>query len=189
MIEWLDKLDKELLLYLNSIHSPFWDEWMLKFTDRFFWIPFYLLVAAYIIFKFKKRSLAILITIALLVLSSDLITSSLMKPYFMRLRPCHNEELKQSLRLIKDCGGTFGFASSHAANTTALAVFLILLFKHQSRWIYVMILWAGIISYSRIYLAVHYPGDIITGALIGLILSLLYFDFYNRVSKKYFKTI
>jgi undecaprenyl-diphosphatase len=96
-----------------------------------------------------------------------------MKPGFERLRPCQNPNLKEWIHLVGGCGGMYGFASSHAANSFALACCLIKIYSSK-RWLFWSILiWAIIVSYSRIYVGVHYPGDVITGALIGIFISLL----------------
>lgn len=178
MLEYLNKIDQKLLIFFNSCHSPFWDEIMLKSTDRFFWIPFYALIILFLIWKYKKDSILLIVMICIAVICSDLLTSSLMKPFFGRLRPCYNESLEGLLRVIKGCGGQYGFVSSHASNTFTLAIFLILLLHKNQKWIYLIIGWASLVSYSRVYLGVHYPGDILGGAGIGIILGLSSYRFY-----------
>jgi undecaprenyl-diphosphatase len=184
MLEFLQETDKDLLIFFNSCHSPFWDNLMLKVTERFFWIPLYLLIILFIGWRYRKDSIIIIFMISIMIISSELITSFFMKPYFERLRPCHDESIKYLLRIIDGCGGEYGFASSHASNTFSFAVFMILLLRKDSRWIYILLLWASLVSYSRVYLAVHYPGDIITGGVIGVFLGVVFFNLYIWSDKK-----
>jgi undecaprenyl-diphosphatase len=105
---------------------------------------------------------------ALTILISDQVTSGLMKPFFERLRPCHEERLDGVIHNYGRCGGLFGFVSSHAANTFAIATFLNLKIRDNLPYLKWIFLWAFIISYTRIYLGVHYPFDILLGAVIGV---------------------
>jgi undecaprenyl-diphosphatase len=100
---------------------------------------------------------------------TDLASVHLFKNVFLRLRPCHEPALSGLVHLVNNrCGGSYGFVSSHAANTFGLAIMVLLLFKKLNPWIgYGMVIWAAMVSYSRIYLGVHYPGDILGGALLG----------------------
>lgn len=186
MLKYINELDQKLLLYLNSKHTPLWDEIMIQATDRFFWIPFYILIGIFLIWKFKKKAALLLVVIALLVIVSDLFASSLMKPLFERLRPCYNEAIKDMILAINGCGGRYGFISSHSANTFALSTFLILLLKERYKVIYLLYLWASLVSYSRIYLGVHYPGDILGGAVAGIFFAFIFYRIYKRVEFKLF---
>ena len=140
------------------------------FTETNSWIPFYGLLITLIIWKFRWKSIYILITIALLITACDQFTSSFMKPFFGRLRPCHDPIIQNAVHLVTEgCGGKHGFASSHAANTFGLAMFLWLLMKPFFRYMALMFLWAALVSYSRVYVGVHYPGDILIGGLVGVL--------------------
>lgn len=107
----------------------------------------------------------------------------------MRLRPCHNPEIADLVHTVNDsCGGKYGFVSSHAANTFALATFIGLVLKNHLKWMFLfMLIWATVVSYSRIYLGVHYPGDVLGGALLGSIIgfllwkTLVYFNNYFKL--------
>lgn len=169
MLEYILKLDRELLLYLNSFHTPWLDPIMLLITKTFFWLPLYLFLLYLVFRNFKKESWIVLIGVAITILLADQITSSIMKPFFERLRPSREPSLVGLVHLVNGYnGGKYGFASSHAANTFATALFFFLLFRDRYRWVWILFVWAVVMTYTRIYLGVHYPGDIIVGMLVGL---------------------
>ena len=180
MIEFLNILDKNLLLEINSYNCPIVDLIMYLFSDKFFLIPLYAFLIFIIIRKYKKESILIFIMIALLITLTDQISSNLIKNSVQRLRPSHEPSLEGLLHFVNDYkGGDYGFVSSHAANTFGLAVFITLLLKSKIKWIgYVMFTYAFIVSYSRIYLGVHYPSDVIVAAFIGILMGWLIFKFY-----------
>lgn len=169
MLDKLIELDKELLLYINGFHTPWLDPAMIWITKTLFWLPLYLFLLYLIIKNYKKDSWIIIIGIAMAILLADQITSGFMKPFFERLRPSREPSLQGLVHLVNGyTGGKYGFASSHAANTFATAIFFWLLFKNQYRWMWILFVWAIVMTYTRIYLGVHYPGDILVGMLVGL---------------------
>ncbi len=184
MIEYLNKIDTELFLFLNGIHSSFWDTVMYYFSAKTPWIPLYLAVAFFIFKKFKlKKGIVIMIFFALLITMADQISVKMFKNVFERLRPCHNPQIQHLVHTLNHCGGQFGFVSSHAANSFAFAVFSLLILR--AKWYtYGILLWAFLVSYSRVYLGVHYPGDIIFGALLGAIIAIFLFIIYQLLFKK-----
>jgi undecaprenyl-diphosphatase len=185
MLDYLKQLDVLLLVFINSLHTPFIDKGMLFITGRNTWIPLYAVIIMFLFFKRKKEFPIVLLFIIGSVVCADLFASSLMKPLFHRLRPCHNQEISSLLYLIKDnCGGKYGFVSSHAANTFALATFLFLFLGKEYRWIKLFFVWAAIVSLSRVYLGVHYPADITVGGLSGILIALLFYYFYTLVQTK-----
>ncbi len=189
MIEFLIKLDTQLFLFLNEIHNPFWDELMYWISYKYTWIPLYAFFLILIIKHYKWKSLYIIVAVALLITLSDQISVKVFKFGFERLRPCHNPNLEGLVHIVKGhCGGKYGFVSSHAANTFALAMFLSLLFKSFYKYSTLLLLfWAAIVSYSRIYLGVHYPADILGGALLGILLGYLVFYTLKWVEKQFIK--
>lgn len=178
-------LDKDLFLFLNSFHTDSLDPVMLLITKTQFWTPLYLLLIYLIFKKYNTEGWLILAGAALGILLADQITSSLMKPFFERLRPSQEPSLQTIVHLVDGYkGGLYGFASGHAANTFATAFFIWLLFKNQYKWIWVIFIWAALMTYTRIYLGVHYPGDILVGGLIGLACGFCGFRFYLWITSK-----
>ena len=177
LIAW----DKNLFLSLNSCHSHFWDGFMWLFSSKLVWIPAALSVL-YVIFKDKKGEFfLIFVGLVLTIVMCDQIASSLFKPMFERLRPSH--ELGNLVHLVNGYkGGRFGFMSSHAANAFGFAMFSALIFRFKPYTVAIF-LWALVNSYSRIYLGVHYPLDIICGALLGIGCALLVYLLYSYLKK------
>ena len=166
MFEELITIDRELFLWLNGWHHPALDQLMIFFSAKLVWIPLYLFLAYYLFKVFKRTGAIYLLAVLLALAVTDQLTSSVMKPGFERLRPCHDPSLSDAIRVVDGCGGRFGFASGHAANSFMLAVFFVTIF-HGRRYFQWMILWAALVAYSRVYLGVHFPGDILVGGLLG----------------------
>jgi undecaprenyl-diphosphatase len=181
MLEFLMELDTRLFLLLNGLHTHWLDPVMYYISYRFTWIPLYAVIAVLLGIRYKWKALLILLFIILLVTLSDQL-SVLFKNYFERLRPCHEPDLQGMIHLVRGrCGGRFGFVSSHATNTFAFAIFIGMLFQDRFRMIYpVLLLWAFLNSYSRIYLGVHYPGDVISGALLGTAIAYFVNFLWNK---------
>lgn len=175
MIDFLTRIDTELFLFLNGLHVDWLDPVMTFISGKITWAPFYIVLLFLVIKNYKKQSIIIIIGIILLIVCSDQVSSGIFKPIFERPRPCHNEAIKDLVYLPNGhCGGAYGFISSHACNTFALAAFLTLLLKKYYKKIaYVMFIWATLVAYSRIYMGVHYPGDVIAGAAVGAIIGVI----------------
>ena len=175
MIDFLTRIDTELFLFLNGLHVDWLDPVMTFISGKITWAPFYIVLLFLVIKNYKKQSIIIIIGIILLIVCSDQVSSGIFKPIFERPRPCHNEAIKDLVYLPNGhCGGAYGFISSHACNTFALAAFLTLILKKYYKKIaYVMFIWATLVAYSRIYMGVHYPGDVIAGAAVGAIIGVI----------------
>ena len=137
------------------------------------WIPLYVVLLSFIIYKWGKKSWKWLVLVALNVTLTDQISSHLFKPFFHRLRPCADPELMQQSRLLLDhCSGGFSFTSSHAANHFGIAVFLVVTLQPLLKnFRYLFLVWAALIAYAQVYVGVHFPLDILAGALIGIIVG------------------
>lgn len=181
MLETLKQLDQDIFLYLNGIHNPFWDELMYQASGRFIWIPLYIFIVYLIIRKFKKNSYIPILGAVLLIVLSDQLSVHLFKNIFERLRPCRNPEIKDMVHLVHNhCGGLYGFISSHAANTFAMSAFTSLLLRNRLYTIGIYF-WAILVSYSRIYLGVHYPGDVFVGIVFGVMLGISIYILVRRI--------
>lgn len=186
MIEQLDQLDRALFAVLNGLHNAFFDECMYWISEKWTWIPVYLLVLYLVWRRLSPRQfLLFIVSVALLVLLTDQLTSGLLKPWIKRYRPCQDEaELGFLVHLVRGhCGGAYGFASSHAANFFGLAVFLAQFFRNRGVAALALGL-AALTAYSRVYLGVHYPGDVLTGAAIGTLAGWALFRFYRYLDEK-----
>ena len=160
------ELDQQLFLYLNSANSPFWDEVMHFLSMTTVWIPLYLGILIYLGMIYKRKFLIIIFFLIIAVTLTDQ-TALLIKNTVERLRPCHEPALQGLVHTVNgECGGMFGFVSSHAANSFNVAL-LSLLFIRKKWYSVSIIIWAAAIGYSRIYLGVHYPADVFCGSILG----------------------
>lgn len=180
MIQILE-LDKQLLLFLNSLGSPVFDPMWMIITNRGFNIFIYTLLLIYLGYiKSWKYLINIIILTGILILFTDQITN-LFKLGIRRVRPCYNNEIQHLVRLVKPtCGGIYSFFSGHASNSFALAVFFGNIFKPNKILVKVLILIASLVAYSRIYLGVHYPLDVIFGAIFGSLSGLVFSFLWNK---------
>lgn len=184
MLDTLIQLDIDLFLWLNSFHSAFCDQVMWAISAKYTWVPLYALVLFFVFRKQKWWGLLTLLFMILLITAADQISVKVFKFGFERLRPCHNPALEGLVHIVNNkCGGQFGFVSSHAANSFAFAGFTAMFFNR--RWYsYSILFWAAVVSYSRIYLGVHYPADIIGGALLGLLIAAVLYVIYKKTALK-----
>jgi undecaprenyl-diphosphatase len=188
MLEFLKEIDAQLFLFLNSLHVPWLDEPMYYISLKYTWVPFYVILSVFIFYKYLYRGFLVMLFIVVLITLSDQI-ANLLKDTTMRLRPGHNPEIADLVHIVRDRrGGQFGFVSGHAANSFALAIFLIKLLKDRFKWIVpLMLLWALLKSYNRIYLGVHYPADVLGGDLLGILIALVLYRLWVYVNMRFFK--
>lgn len=185
MLEKIKELDTQLLVYLNSLGSETYDKFWLIITSQLNWTPFFLLLF-YLIYKKVggKQTLFIVLFIAVLLTFTDQVTN-LFKYNFQRLRPCNNPEINTIIRVVQ-VRKSFSFFSGHAANTMAVATFLFLVLRRYFKYLGFLFLWPLIFAYSRIYLGLHYPGDILTGYFFGALFGFLLYLVYRKLKPQYF---
>lgn len=188
MIEYLQQLDEKWLLAINGFNSPALDTVMGWLSDRWIWIPFYLFLVVAIILKYKKHAIPLLLLVVLLIVASDQLASGILKPWVHRLRPSHEPDIQPLLHLVNGYkGGKYGFVSSHAINVFSLSFYLFFIARNKIKWLpYVLFPWATAVSYSRIYLGVHYPFDVLVPAILSIPLAYATSKIYFFISHKYF---
>jgi len=191
-IDWLIRLDKYLFVLINSVYTN-------KYLDAIYpwwresntWVPLYVFILSFMFLNFGKRTWPWLAFVLFNILLSDQVSSTLFKNYFMRLRPCADPMMQFQVRLLLNyCSGGYSFTSSHATNHFGFVVFLTQTLKpfiNKFQW--PLFLWAGSIAYGQIYVGVHYPFDVIVGALLGCLLGYMVASIYNRRVAKYFPLI
>ena len=189
-MEALSTIDSDLFLFLNGLHTGWLDKVMVLVTDMWVWLPLYLLLIYWAVKQYGKRWWWVFIAIGVVVLCSDQLSAHVCKPLFQRLRPCYNVDLQDIIYLPKGmAGGQYGFVSSHAANTFGIATFLIPMLRQYRPWpAILLLLWAFISSYSRIYIGYHYPGDIVCGAILGVLIGLIFWKVFQIVQRKVWKS-
>ncbi len=184
-MHWLVEVDKSVFLFFNGFHNHFFDVLMTWITNKFTWFPFYGLLVIGLIVRYKERGLVLVILAVIVIVLCDQVTTSFMKPFFARLRPCHDPEIQSQVHVVNSCGGLYGFTSSHASNSFGLVMFLYLVFRKIYRWAGYLFIWAALISYSRIYVGVHFTGDVIVGALIGCCFAIFIYFLYGRLPDRF----
>lgn len=181
MLDFLRNTDKDLFLCLNGMHNSFLDSIMPYLTSFWVWIPLFIWWLYEVYKRHKLKTVAILVFAIALIFVSDQ-SANAIKKSFKRYRPTHNTELQDKTHVVDGYrGGEFGFVSGHAANAFAVAFFAFLLMRPGNKLFSIsLFLWASITAYTRIYLGVHYPFDILGGALLGSLLAFIFYKIYSR---------
>ncbi len=183
MIEWLEELDRSLFLFLNGLHQSWLDQPMYYMSEKLFWIPVYLLLLYFVFRAYNwKVMLWTLLGVVLVVSIGDRVSVELFKNVFERYRPSRNLEIGEMVHIVNDYrGGLYGFVSSHATNFFGIATFVFLILKPKfGAKAYWVLAWAALISYTRIYLGVHYPGDIVCGGILGALIGYGVYILFKR---------
>ena len=186
MLDFIIEIDTYIFLLLNDFHCAFLDYFMMTFTGKWIWIPMYLMILYVLFNRFGwKKATCYIIGIALTILIADQLCGHLIRPIVERLRPANfANPISNSVHIVDGYrGGPYGFPSCHAANSFALASFTSLLFESRRFTIFIF-LWAFINSYTRLYIGVHYPGDLIIGAIIGVLIGYALFYMSKMVAQK-----
>jgi undecaprenyl-diphosphatase len=179
----IEQLDQQLFLFLNSLNSPFCDLVMHAISGRIIWIPLYLSILIFLGIKYKRKFFVILLFIILAATFSDQ-ASVFLKNIVQRLRPCYEPTLQGLVHIVNgECGGRYSFVSSHATNSFDVALLSLLFIK--KRWFTIsIVIWALVIGYSRVYLGVHYPGDVICGSILGAFIGWSFYKLYMLTDRK-----
>ena len=185
MIESLLDLDRKITIFFNSFHSDFWDKIIYNLTDIEFWLPLFIVIAYLIYRKTKdfKQTIFWLFILGGVIFFTDMISARVLKPYFKRLRPCNDPIVSGSIHIVRDyCSRAYSFVSSHATNSFGL--FSIACFfrkKLPSSVPTVLFFWSLFFSYTRIYLGVHFVGDVLGGFVLGFITAFLYYKLVGKI--------
>jgi len=184
MIEAIKDIDTQIFLFLNGLNHPVLDQPMYLMTKEVFWIPLYLLLvwAAYRGYN-VKTAIWTVVGVAAVVALGDRISVELFKNVFLRYRPTHHLDIGEMVHTVNGYrGGKYGFVSSHATNSAAIAIFLFMVLRRPfPRWAPWIFAWAALFTYTRIYLGVHYPADVVCGALLGIAIGYGVYIPFNRL--------
>lgn len=186
MLDKLNQIDTNLLVYLNNLGTENWDGFWLQFTEKITHLPL-MLVMAFLLFKVlgTKRFALSLLVIAIMITATDQLTN-LAKYGFQRPRPCRVPNLDGVIRYIAKNCGRYGYFSGHSSNSMAIAFFISLNLKKRYKFIFpILIFWALCMGYSRIYIGVHYPADLLTGFIVGALIGSLFYTIFKKLSLKY----
>ena len=185
-MEQLIEFDKELFLLLNNLGNPVWDDFWNILTNKWSSIPLYA-VLIYLLYKslgLKGAIISIILVAGMITITDQL--ANVFKDAFQRPRPCRQEGVMEFARFIAERCGRYGYFSAHAASSAALAIYMGLIVKpFYSKIFPILIIWAVLVAYSRIYVGVHYPGDILTGMLLGVIVGWIFYKIQQSLLRKY----
>ncbi len=181
-------LDQQLFYFINNnLHIGWLDKLAPYWRSMYFWLPMYVFFISYLFLHFNGKKVALyLLALGLTVGTADVVSSRLIKKSVARLRPCNDENIKPRVKLLVPCGGGYSFTSSHATNHFAVAIFIILTFVGRRKWLkYALLIWAASIAFGQVYVGVHYPLDVVCGALLGVGVGYLGAFVLNKYGASY----
>ena len=187
IINYLNQIDTNIFLYFNGLHNHYWDYFMTMYSDRFVWIPFYASFLYVMLRNFHiKETVTCLLVIVAIIFICDQTASTLLKPMIGRMRPSNPDNpISPMVHVVFGYrGGRYGFPSSHSANSWGVAIFAMYLVRNRKLNIF-LAFWAALVTYSRAYLGVHYPGDLLVGVFIGFVMASIVFYAYNHWARSY----
>ncbi|MFT5862543.1 MAG: undecaprenyl-diphosphatase [Flavobacteriales bacterium] len=179
MWQQLEQWDREFFIYLNGLGSETYDAFWIFVTKIEHWIPWYLFILVLFFIVYKHRQAIIGILLSLVVVGFSLGITEIVKNVVSRLRPNNTPDIAELIRVLQS-PNSFSFFSGHASVSVAVTTFVVLALRHQLKWIYVIYIWPLLFISSRVYVGVHYPGDIIVGSLVGVIIGVLFWRFAGR---------
>lgn len=173
MLDQIIQLDQNFFTAINSgLSNPFFDWLMPLLRNRYFWSPLYLFIVVFLLQNYRRHGFVVLVFFLITFAIADYFSASVIKPAVERLRPCNDPSFKAEVNSLITCGSGFSFPSSHASNHFALGMFLITVFYRRWKWILPLaLLWAFSISFSQVYVGVHYPLDVTAGGVLGCIIG------------------
>lgn len=183
VLQKLEQWDRWLFIQINDqLSNPVFDSIMPYLRNAYFWTPLYLFLILFVTLNFKNRGWWWLLLFLCTVSLTDIVSSRILKESFERLRPCNDPDFLGNVRLLVDhCSGGYSFTSSHAANHFGMATFFFITFRRQFKnWALLAFLWAAAICYAQVYVGVHYPFDILGGAVAGVSIGLMTSRFFNK---------
>lgn len=183
MLEKIIDLDKSLFVFLNNLGSEPFDAIWLLITNQLNWTPFFLLLLVILYKKIGKKQLLIVILIVAVMITFSDQSINLIKNNVQRLRPCNDEELIGLIRVVKN-SDTFSYFSGHAANSMAAMMFVFLILRQYYKYCYLIFLYPLIFAFSRIYLGLHFPLDILSGYVYGSLVGILFYTIYRKITNK-----
>ncbi len=165
----MTNLDQELFFFINqTLHFGALNKLMPYWRSMYFWLPLYTFFISYLLYNNGKTALFYILALALTVGVADITSSRIIKKTVERVRPCNDTQIKKNVKLLVPCGGGYSFPSSHATNHFAAAIFVIFTFVEKRRWLkWSLLAWAASIAFGQVYVGVHYPSDVICGAILG----------------------
>jgi undecaprenyl-diphosphatase len=176
MPDYLLQLDRKLFYFVNHTLSNHFFDWIMPYL-RYpqFWIPMYAFILVFCLAQYKKQGIIVILLLLATFAVADFGSASIIKPMVHRLRPCNNPAIAATIIRRVDCGTGYSFPSSHASNHFAIAVFLIMVFRKRwpAIWFWCL-LWACLVCFAQMYVGVHYPIDILAGAIYGTIVGYLF---------------